>query len=75
MERKDVADIDVKGFGEAQRKREARAVFTPFQVSDRLVVNADCIGQLLPAETAVGTNPVETVENGCFVTCRATHGK
>ena len=75
VERKDVSDTDFEGLGEAQRKRETRAVFAAFQVTDRLVVNTDRIGQLLSAETAVGANPVETVENGGFVTCRATHSQ
>lgn len=52
--------------GQAQRERQAWAVLSPFEVSDRLVVHPNRVGQLLAGQALRDTKDLNAVEEGIF---------
>src|SRR6185437_10630959 len=45
---------DLEVLGDPQREVQARAVLAPLQVPDRLVVHAECVGELPPGDAPLG---------------------
>jgi len=52
--------------GQAQRQRQAWAVLSTFEVSDRLVVHPNRVGQLLAGQALRDAQDLNAVEEGIF---------
>jgi len=76
MRGKDGLDGQGKEFCYLERELEAGAVFSPFKKADGLIVHADGVGKLLPADTTLGAEHCDAVEQatvGGRANFRGTH--